>query len=41
MTELAQPAVPPFPALLEEEIPSETYSSFIVSPTATEEESKV
>nr|XP_021139570.1 uncharacterized protein C10orf107 homolog isoform X3 [Columba livia] len=40
MTELAQPAVPPFPALLEEEIPSETYSSFIVSPTATEEESK-
>ncbi|XP_065699942.2 ciliary-associated calcium-binding coiled-coil protein 1 [Patagioenas fasciata] len=40
MTELAQPEVPPFPTLLEEEIPSEIYSSFIVSPTATEAESK-
>uniref|UniRef100_A0A8C4XPU8 Ciliary associated calcium binding coiled-coil 1 n=2 Tax=Falco tinnunculus TaxID=100819 RepID=A0A8C4XPU8_FALTI len=38
--ELAQPAVPPFPALLEEGIPSDIYSSFIISPTAAEAESK-
>uniref|UniRef100_A0A8C0EUZ6 Ciliary associated calcium binding coiled-coil 1 n=1 Tax=Bubo bubo TaxID=30461 RepID=A0A8C0EUZ6_BUBBB len=38
--ELAQPAVPPFPALLEEGIPLDTYSSFIVSLTAAETELK-
>ncbi|XP_010286353.1 PREDICTED: uncharacterized protein C10orf107 homolog [Phaethon lepturus] len=38
--ELAQPAVPPFPALLEEGILSDIYSSFITSPTAAETESK-
>uniref|UniRef100_A0A663N3U8 Ciliary associated calcium binding coiled-coil 1 n=1 Tax=Athene cunicularia TaxID=194338 RepID=A0A663N3U8_ATHCN len=39
--ELAQPAVPPFPALLEEGIPSDTYSPLIASLTAAETESKV
>ncbi|XP_010566202.1 PREDICTED: uncharacterized protein C10orf107 homolog [Haliaeetus leucocephalus] len=38
--ELAQPAVPPFPALLEEGIPLDINSSFIISPTAAETESK-
>ncbi|KAM6347667.1 ciliary-associated calcium-binding coiled-coil protein 1 [Alca torda] len=38
--ELAPPAVPPFPALLEEGIPSDIYSSFIISPTTAETESK-
>ncbi|XP_074011221.1 LOW QUALITY PROTEIN: ciliary-associated calcium-binding coiled-coil protein 1 [Numenius arquata] len=38
--ELAQPSVPPFPALLEDGIPSDIYSSFIISPTAAETESK-
>ncbi|XP_064001257.1 ciliary-associated calcium-binding coiled-coil protein 1 isoform X2 [Pogoniulus pusillus] len=38
--EPAQPAVPPFPALLEEDISSDTYSSFVVSPSAEETESK-
>ncbi|XP_074965708.1 ciliary-associated calcium-binding coiled-coil protein 1 isoform X2 [Phalacrocorax aristotelis] len=38
--ELAQPAVPPFPALLEEGMPLDIYSSFIISPTAAETESK-
>ncbi|KAM9232979.1 LOW QUALITY PROTEIN: ciliary-associated calcium-binding coiled-coil protein 1 [Leptosomus discolor] len=38
--ELAQPAVSLFPALLEEHVPSDTYSSFIISPTAAETESK-
>ncbi|XP_029887276.1 ciliary-associated calcium-binding coiled-coil protein 1 [Aquila chrysaetos chrysaetos] len=38
--EPAQPAVPPFPALLEEGIPLDINSSFIISPTAAETESK-
>ncbi|XP_035748445.1 ciliary-associated calcium-binding coiled-coil protein 1 [Egretta garzetta] len=38
--ELAQPAVPPFPAPLEEGMPLDIYSSFIISPTASETESK-
>ncbi|XP_010127588.1 PREDICTED: uncharacterized protein C10orf107 homolog [Chlamydotis macqueenii] len=38
--ELAQPAVPCFPALLEEGIPSDTDSSLIIPPTAAEGESK-
>ncbi|KAM9550933.1 ciliary-associated calcium-binding coiled-coil protein 1 isoform 2-T2 [Guaruba guarouba] len=38
--ELAEPADPPFPALLEEGIPLDIYSSFITSPTATETGSK-
>ncbi|XP_054063015.1 ciliary-associated calcium-binding coiled-coil protein 1 isoform X2 [Rissa tridactyla] len=38
--ELAPPAVPPFPALLEEGIPSDIYSSFIISPATAETESK-
>ncbi|XP_010014954.1 PREDICTED: uncharacterized protein C10orf107 homolog, partial [Nestor notabilis] len=38
--ELAEPAAPPFPALLEEGIPSDIYSSCITSPTAAETESK-
>ncbi|XP_075613652.1 ciliary-associated calcium-binding coiled-coil protein 1 isoform X3 [Balearica regulorum gibbericeps] len=38
--ELAQPAVPPVPALLEEGIPSDICSSFMISPTAAETESK-
>ncbi|PKU37785.1 at-rich interactive domain-containing protein 5b [Limosa lapponica baueri] len=38
--ELAQPSVPPFPALLEDGIPSDIYSSFVISPTAAERESK-
>ncbi|XP_030309044.1 ciliary-associated calcium-binding coiled-coil protein 1 [Calypte anna] len=40
VTELAQPAVPPFPALLEEGTPLDTCLSFVVTPTATETESK-
>ncbi|XP_042644681.1 ciliary-associated calcium-binding coiled-coil protein 1 isoform X1 [Tyto alba] len=38
--ELAQPAASPFPALLEEGIPLDICSSFIISPTAAETESK-
>ncbi|XP_063195874.1 ciliary-associated calcium-binding coiled-coil protein 1 isoform X3 [Chroicocephalus ridibundus] len=38
--ELAPPAVPPFPALLEEGIPTDIYSSFIISPATAETESK-
>ncbi|KAM6265697.1 ciliary-associated calcium-binding coiled-coil protein 1 [Porphyrio hochstetteri] len=38
--ELAQPAVSPIPALLEESISSDTSSSFIVSPAAAETESE-
>ncbi|XP_062489989.1 ciliary-associated calcium-binding coiled-coil protein 1 isoform X1 [Pezoporus occidentalis] len=38
--ELAEPADPPFPALLEEGIPSGIYSSFITSLTAAETGSK-
>uniref|UniRef100_A0A672U8N9 Ciliary associated calcium binding coiled-coil 1 n=1 Tax=Strigops habroptila TaxID=2489341 RepID=A0A672U8N9_STRHB len=38
--ELDEPAAPPFPALLEEGIPSDIYSSCITSPTAAETESK-
>uniref|UniRef100_A0A8B9FSN4 Ciliary-associated calcium-binding coiled-coil protein 1 n=1 Tax=Amazona collaria TaxID=241587 RepID=A0A8B9FSN4_9PSIT len=38
--ELAEPADPLFPALLEEGIPLDIYSSFITSPTATETGSK-
>ncbi|KAM9379755.1 ciliary-associated calcium-binding coiled-coil protein 1 [Phaethornis superciliosus] len=41
VTELAQPAVPPFPALLEEGTPLDTCLSFIVSPTAAETESMI
>ncbi|XP_009700988.1 PREDICTED: uncharacterized protein C10orf107 homolog [Cariama cristata] len=40
VVELAQPAVPPLPALLEEGISSDIYSSFIISPTAAETGSK-
>ncbi|XP_053927678.1 ciliary-associated calcium-binding coiled-coil protein 1 isoform X2 [Cuculus canorus] len=40
VTELAQLAVPSFPALLEEGTPSDTCSSLIISPTAAETESK-
>ncbi|XP_065526949.1 ciliary-associated calcium-binding coiled-coil protein 1 isoform X3 [Lathamus discolor] len=38
--ELAEPTDPPFPALLEEGIPSDIYSSFITSLTAAETGSK-
>ncbi|XP_075280287.1 ciliary-associated calcium-binding coiled-coil protein 1 isoform X2 [Opisthocomus hoazin] len=38
--ELAQPEVPPFPALLEEGVPSDICSSVTISPTAAEKESK-
>ncbi|XP_010177161.1 PREDICTED: uncharacterized protein C10orf107 homolog [Mesitornis unicolor] len=40
MIELAQPAVPPFPALLGEGVPSDTYSSLRSSPKAAETESE-